>query len=84
MIATFYLREKERVDTCGGVERDCGDASCDGGVEADGGPDQLYPGQITVPVGCNCRTCRGCSFLVSQVILMGFRLSVSEMRLFNP
>jgi len=37
----------------------CGDELCDGGVDPDPPPDQLYPGQITVPAGCNCRTCGG-------------------------
>jgi hypothetical protein len=36
---------------------------CDGGVDPDPLPDQLYPGQITVPAGCNCRTCHGCTFV---------------------
>ena len=42
----------------------CGDDMCDGGVDPDPHPDQLYPGQITVPAGCNCRTCHGCTFVV--------------------
>lgn len=56
--------------TCGGVVRECGDASCDGGFDADEAPDRLYPGQIGVPVGCNCRTCRGCMLVCFRDVLM--------------
>jgi len=37
---------------------------CDGGVDPGPPPDQLYPGQVTVPAGCNCRTCHGCTYVV--------------------
>jgi hypothetical protein len=57
--------------TCVGVVRECGDPSCDGGFDADDGPDRLYPGQISVPVGCNCRTCRGCTFVSFRIVLIG-------------
>jgi hypothetical protein len=45
--------------TNGWVAGHCGDELCEGGVDANPPPDQLFPGQITVPVGCNCRTCQG-------------------------
>lgn len=39
----------------------CGDALCDGGLSPDPPPDQLlFPGTITVPAGCACRSCAGC------------------------
>ena len=61
---------ERRALTSVGVVLECGDPSCDGGFDADEGPDRLYPGQISAPVGCNCRTCRGCMFLSSRIVLM--------------
>jgi len=60
----------------------CGDGLCSGGVDPNPDPQkQVYPGHISVPLGCQCRTCGG-----GMIMFVGFAddsVLLSKMRLFS-